>query len=35
MVGEMAACWDKRMVVMMVGSSVDEMVEEVALKRDG
>ena len=35
MVGQVAACWNERMVVMRVGSSVDEMAEEAALDRAG
>ena len=35
MVGQMAACWDERMVVMRFGSSVDKMAEGAASERAG
>ena len=33
MVGQMGACWDKRIVVMGVGSSAGDMAEKIAVKR--
>ena len=35
MVGQMAACWVKRMFVTGVGSRADKMAERTAVKRDG
>ena len=35
MIGQIAACWDKRMVVMRVGSSVDEIAEKTVVERAG
>ena len=35
MVGQTAACWDKRLVLMRVGLNVDERAEEVASEKDG
>ena len=34
-VGQMAACWDEGMLVMRIGSSVDETAEEAASERAG
>ena len=35
MVGQMVVCWDKRMVVMRFGPSVDDMAEGAASERAG